>query len=94
MGGRKEASVFSITREPIMSKESGIVLSECLYWDCECGHRNYAHWIAEEISSKYLERIRRKKRTVGKTYWSVRIPDDVTCEGCGATERTLPFVCE
>lgn len=77
-----------------MAKLEGVLLHECLYWDCNCGHRNYAHWIAEELSSRHLERIRRKKRTIARTYWSVRIPDEVCCESCGAADRTLPFVCE
>ena len=77
-----------------MTKESGVMLHECLYWDCDCGTRNYVHWIAEELSSRHLDRIRRKQKTVGRTYWSVRIPDRVRCESCGAKGRTLPIVCE
>ena len=71
-----------------------VQLHEALYWDCQCGHRQMEYWIAEELSSKHLDRIRRKGKAVVQTYWYVRIPKKVRCEQCGATFATIEMVVE
>jgi hypothetical protein len=75
-------------------QSNDIALSECLYWDCACGCRNYAYWIPEELSDKHCQRIRKRGRGVGQTVWHIRIPRRVKCDGCGQKFRTKPFLAE
>ena len=52
------------------------------------------YWIAEELSSKHLDRIRRKGKAVSQTYWYVRTPKKVRCDQCGAAFATIEMVAE
>jgi len=77
------------------SNHSKVLLQECFCWDCEsCGYRNIAFWIARELSSKHIERLRRKGKRIGQSYWFVESPQRVQCASCEAEFDCLPFVAE
>jgi hypothetical protein len=76
-------------------KAQKVLLQECFCWQCEsCGYRNIAFWIARELSSKHIERLRKKGKRIGQTYWFVESPQVVECESCGGEFECLPFVAE
>lgn len=69
-----------------------ITLYECLFFNCPCGHTQYTHWVAEELSSKHIDRIRGKGKAIVKNYWYLRPPKMVTCASCGAKHQCESFI--
>ena len=72
-----------------------VLLHECLYWDCAaCGARNIEHWTAKELSSKHIERLRKKGKSIGQSYWYVAAPSSVICASCGNGFECVAFISE